>query len=109
MTKLNEYFPQSRPHPGVTLSEKMEEMGMDSKEFALHTGKPERIINAVLNGNGAITDDLAVQFESVTQIPANFWLNSQRNYDNFMRKKNFKQMFSFSQETELIEKMEVVI
>ena len=109
MTKQNEYFPQSRPHPGVTLSEKLEEMGMDSKEFAEHTGKPEKTINAVLNGYCAITPDLAVRFENVTKIPANFWLNSQRNYDNFMRKKNYQQMFSFSQETELVEQMEVVV
>ena len=101
MTKQNEYFPQSRPHPGVTLSEKLEEMGMGSKEFAECTGNSEKTISAVLNGNCAITPDLAVQFENVTQIPANFWLNSQRNYDNFMRKKNYAQMFSFSQETEL--------
>ena len=31
----NQYFPQSRPHPGETLAEKLEEMGMGSKEFAI--------------------------------------------------------------------------
>ena len=71
-------------------------MGMSSKELAIRTGKQEKTIDAVLNGNCVITPDLAVQFEGVTQIPAHFWLNSQQNYDNFMRKKNDKQMFSFS-------------
>ena len=108
MKKQNQYFPQSLPHPGATLVEKLEEMGLSSEEFAACTGKPEKTINAVLTGNCAITPDLAAQFESVTRIPANFWMNSQRNYDNFMRKKNFEHMFSFAQETELVENMEVV-
>ena len=83
MTKVNQYFPQSRPHPGETLSEKLEEMGMGPKEFALRTGKPEKTINAVLKGESSITPDMAVQFENVTRIPAHFWLNSQRSYDEY--------------------------
>ena len=94
MTKQNQYFPQSLPHPGETLVEKLEEMGLDSKEFAVLTGKSEKIINAILNGKCAITPDLAVQLENVTQIPVHFWLNSQRGYDEFMArsysKKNVK-------------------
>ena len=83
MTKQNQYFPQSLPHPGETLAEKLEEMGIDSKEFSELTGKPEKIINAVLNGKFAITPDMAFQFENITQIPVHFWLNSQRGYDEF--------------------------
>ena len=90
MTRRNEYFPQSRPHPGKTLVEKLEEMGMNSKEFAECTGKPEQIIIAVLNGKSAINPDLAEQFENVTRIPAHFWLNSQRIYDEFTAKENYK-------------------
>ncbi len=90
MVKQNQYFPLSRPHPGVTLSEKLEEMGMGSKEFAVRTNKPEKTISAVLNGKSSITPDMAVQFESVTQIPAHFWLNSQRNYDEFIAREKQK-------------------
>jgi addiction module HigA family antidote len=84
MTKQNQYFPQSRPHPGETLAEKLEEMGMGPKEFALRAGKPEGTIIAVLKGDSSITPDMAVQFESVTQIPANFWMNHQRSYDEYI-------------------------
>ena len=65
-------------------------MGMSTIEFAEYTGKPERIINAVLTGKGAITADLAVQFENVTRIPAQFWLNGQRNYNEFIARENYK-------------------
>lgn len=83
MTNKNQYIPQSVSHPGETLKEKLEEMEMSSKELAVRTGKPERIIIAVMKGESSITADMAVLFESVTKIPAHFWLNSQRAYDEF--------------------------
>jgi addiction module HigA family antidote len=84
MAKENQYFPQSVPHPGETLEEKLEEMQMGPKEFALRTGKPEKTIIAVLKGESSITPDMAVQFESITRIPAHFWMNHQRGYDEYM-------------------------
>ncbi|WP_343700144.1 HigA family addiction module antitoxin [Chitinophaga sp.] len=84
MAKQNQYYPQSVPHPGETLVEKLEEMGMGPKEFALRTGKPEKTIIAILKGDSSITPDMAVQFENVTKIPANFWMNYQRGYDEYI-------------------------
>lgn len=84
MVKQNQYFPQTVPHPGETLAEKLEDMDMGPKEFALRTGKPEKTIIAVLSGNSSITPDMAVQFENVTKIPAHYWMNHQRGYDEFL-------------------------
>lgn len=84
MPKQNQYFPQSVPHPGETLVEKLEEMEMGPKEFALRTGKPEKTITAILKGDSSITPDMAVLFENVTKIPANFWMNHQRGYDEYI-------------------------
>lgn len=83
MVKQNQYFPQTVPHPGKTLDEKLEELNMGPKEFSLRTGKPEKTIIAVLKGDSNITPDMAILFENVTQIPANYWLNHQRHYDEF--------------------------
>jgi len=84
MVKQNQFFPQSVPHPCETLSEKLKEMGMGPKEFALRTGKPEKTISAVIKGTSSITTDMAVQFENVTKIPADFWMNHQRSYDEYI-------------------------
>ena len=81
MTKRNEYIPQTATHPGVTLKERLEELGMSQKEFAVRTTKPEQTIVKVINGESSLTPDMAVQFESVLGIPANFWLKRQQNYD----------------------------
>ncbi|NTV34075.1 MAG: HigA family addiction module antidote protein [Deltaproteobacteria bacterium] len=81
MKKRNEYSPQTVTHPGVTLKEKLDELGMSQKEFAVRTGKPEQTIVKVISGSSAITPDMAVQFETVLKVPAKFWLNRQLNYD----------------------------
>ena len=92
MANQNQYFPQSVPHPGSTLEEKLYEMGMGPKEFALRSGKPEKTITAVLKGDSSITADMAVLFENVTRIPANYWMNHQRNYDEYLARLKHKQI-----------------
>lgn len=92
MTAINQYFPQSVSHPGETLEEKLQEMGMGPKEFSIRTGKPEKTIFAIINGDSNITADMAVLFESVTKIPAHFWLNSQRHYDEFLARQKHNEM-----------------
>ena len=81
MSKQNEYFPDEVTHPGETLSERLEELNIGSKEFAIKTGKPEKTISQVLKGASAITPDMAVLFEKVLDIPASFWLERQNKYD----------------------------
>lgn len=83
MTTRNEYIPQSYSHPGETLAEKLDELGMSTKEFSIRTGKPEKTIIAVMKGESSITPDMAVQFENVLRIPANFWLNYQKAFDEY--------------------------
>ena len=88
--KKNQYTPQIIFHPGETLAEKLEEMGLDSRDFAALTGRPEKTIVDVLKGKTAITPDLAAQFELVTLIPASFWINGQRLYDEFVAREYYK-------------------
>ena len=99
--KKNQYILEIHFHPGETLAEKLEEMGMSSKEFAMCADESEKTISAVLNGGSAITSNLAIQFENVTQIPAHFWMNSQRNYNEFVarekQKKNLRKFTPSSQ------------
>lgn len=81
MLKQNQYNPQSVSHPGATLAEKLMEMGLGPKEFALRIDKPEKIITAILKGDSSITPDMAVLFESVTKIPAHYWVSHQKGFD----------------------------
>src|SRR5690606_13016832 len=93
-TKKNQYNPQIAFHPGETLAEKLEELGMGPKEFAIRTGKPEKTIIAILKGKSSITPEMAVQFEHVLKIPAHFWLNMQRSYDEFIAREERKELLA---------------
>jgi HTH-type transcriptional regulator/antitoxin HigA len=83
----NQYIPSIVFHPAETLREKLEEMGMGIKEFALRTGKPEKTIIAVLSEESSLTPEMAVLFENVTKIPANFWIDKQARYNEFIARK----------------------
>jgi plasmid maintenance system antidote protein VapI/Zn-dependent peptidase ImmA (M78 family) len=83
MAAINEYYPDEVLHPSVTLAEKLDEMGMSNKEFALRTGKPEKTIVAVLKGESSITPEMAIMFENITRIPASFWINKQARYNEY--------------------------
>jgi HTH-type transcriptional regulator/antitoxin HigA len=96
MAKENQYFPQIAFHPGETLEEKLEELGMGPKEFAVRTGKPEKTIIAIIKGNSSITAEMAVQFEHVLKIPAHFWLNMQRTYDEFIAREEREKVLADS-------------
>lgn len=82
--KNNQYHPSIVFHPGELLQEKLEESGMGIKEFAIRTGKPEKTIFAVINGSSSLTVEMAILFEEILKIPAHFWTNLQRNYDEFI-------------------------
>lgn len=91
MAQTRQFFdPAKLPvvyHPGETLEEKLQEMGMGVKEFATRVSKPEKTIIAVLKGKSSITPDMAVAFEMVTKIPATMWLRHQKSYDEFIARK----------------------
>jgi addiction module HigA family antidote len=96
MANRNQYIPQVAFHPGETLSEKLDELGMGPKEFAIRTGKPEKTIIAIIKGKSSITAEMAVQFEHVLKIPAHFWLNIQRNYDEFVAREERRNVLTSS-------------
>ena len=96
MTKRNEYTPQTVSHPGLTLREKLVELGMSQKEFAVRSGKPEQTIVKVINGESSLTPGMAVQFESVLGIPANFWLNRQQNYDEALAREKRRELLALA-------------
>lgn len=98
MATLKKFVPPVEFHPGITLSEKLQEMGMSIKEFAVRTSKPEKTIFAVIGGKSSVTSDMAVAFESVTKIPAHFWLSMQRGYDEYIARQKREEQLSAAYE-----------
>lgn len=79
--------------PGDMLREKLDELGMPIKEFALRCCKPEPTMHAVLQGKSSVTPEMAILFEKVLGIPARLWLNLQCQYDEYVaRQKHENEM-----------------
>ncbi len=75
------FQPDYAIHPGETLAETLEELGMSQAELALRMGRPLQMISEIIQGKKAITAQSALQLERATGVPANFWNSSQRNYE----------------------------
>jgi len=81
--------------PGETLRETLQSIGMTQAELAQRAGRPKKTINEIVKGKAAITADTALQLERVLGIPASFWNNLERNYqETLARLKEEKQLKS---------------
>ena len=78
---MNEYLPDRVTHPGETLADAIEEIGMSQSELADRTGRPKKTINEIIKGQTTIIPETAIQLERVLGIPASFWISRQRQYD----------------------------
>lgn len=95
-TSLNQYHQPVAFHPGETLREKLDELDMSLKEFALRVSKPEKTVIAVLNGSSSLTPEMAVQFEHVLKIPAHMWMNLQSAFDEYRAREQRKEQLRTS-------------
>lgn len=68
--------------PGDTIQDTIDEIGMSQAELAERLGRSIPKINELIKGKASITKDTAVKLEYVLGIPASFWLNLERNYQD---------------------------
>ena len=68
-------------HPGETLRDDLEELGMSSAELARQIEVPVNRITEILNGRRAITGDTALRLARFFGTSGEFWLNLQMLYE----------------------------
>lgn len=66
--------------PGEFLEEELAELGMTQQDLARRTGRPVQVINEIIRGKKAITQDTALELESVLGIPAHLWTALEADY-----------------------------
>ena len=67
-------------HPGVYLGEEIEARGLTQSELARRMERPVQVINEVVRGHKAISEETALGLERVLGTPARVWLNLQSMY-----------------------------
>lgn len=66
--------------PGDTLLETIDHLGISQTDLASRMARPIKTINEIIQGKASITPETAIQLERVTAIPADFWLEREKNY-----------------------------
>ncbi|MCJ7792373.1 MAG: HigA family addiction module antitoxin [Candidatus Marinimicrobia bacterium] len=100
--KANNYTPDFVVHPGVTLSETLGSIGMSQTELAKRISRPEKAISEIINGSKSITPETAIQLERALGVPASFWNNLEKNYQELKAKTEAKS--ALTEEVELADK-----
>ena len=68
-------------HPGETLREDLEALGMSAAELARRIEVPVNRITEILNGRRAVTGDTALRLGRFFGTSGEFWLNLQKLYE----------------------------
>jgi len=68
--------------PGDRIQEHIDEIGMSQAELAERLGRSFPKLNELIKGKAPITKETATKLEYVLGIPAGFWLNLERYYQD---------------------------
>jgi len=74
--------PYKPTHPGEVLLDELKARGIRQKDFAAEIGMQPTMLNEVVKGKRSITADIALLLEEALDIPADFWLQLQRQYES---------------------------
>ena len=69
------------PHPGAGLKDDIEALGLSVAEAAKGLGVTRQQLYRVINGECAITPEMAIRLEKAIGSTADTWLQMQMNYD----------------------------
>ncbi len=81
---LSRRLPRERPptHPGeMLLEEFLKPLGVTQSEFAVRIGVSFPRLNELIRRKRGMTPDTALRLARVLQIPADFWLGLQSDWD----------------------------
>jgi HTH-type transcriptional regulator / antitoxin HigA len=74
------YAPDYAVAPGDTLAEVLVERGMSQAELARRTDLSAKHVNQIMQGEAPISTDIALRFERVTHVSAQFWTQLEAQY-----------------------------
>ncbi|MDP2887590.1 MAG: addiction module antidote protein, HigA family [Bacteroidota bacterium] len=80
-TLANEIIPGDVFHPSEIIKDELEARGMRQVDLINQTGYNKGFISLLLKGERNITSSFALVLEKVFEIPAEFWIRLQKNYE----------------------------
>lgn len=74
------FRPDYAVHPGVTVAETIEALGINQADLARRSGLSAKTINQIIRGKAPITPETAVRLERVTGVPSRIWNQLEATY-----------------------------
>lgn len=81
--RLYEYKGEAASAPGDTLKETLEAIGMSQSDLCRRTGLTAKTISGIINGREPLSQQTALQLETVLGVPASLWNNLERQYQEY--------------------------
>ena len=73
--------PFAATHPGDLIKDELQARKMTQKQLAQIAGIAESVLSEIINGKRSISINSAVALEKALEIPADYWINLQSQYD----------------------------
>ena len=68
-------------HPGSFLRDELEALGISARTFARHIGVPHNAVSSIMNGDRAISAQMAIRLGQAFATTPRYWLNLQTIHD----------------------------
>lgn len=76
-----EILPFEATHPGTLIKDELNARGIKQKELAIELGVLPTFLNEIIKGKRPITADFAILLEKSLEIPADYWMRFQSQYE----------------------------
>ena len=98
---MKDPLPYKPTHPGEVLKDELDVRGIKQKHLAVSIGVKQSYLSEVINGKRPVTADLSILLEKALDIPAEFWMRFQIQFEidsarqkekNIIRLRNIKRI-----------------
>jgi HTH-type transcriptional regulator/antitoxin HigA len=81
MKSTNTHIPFEATHPGNVILDEIKARGLNQKQLAVELDIQATLLNEIIKGKRALTADLAILFERIFEIPADYWMRLQSQFE----------------------------
>lgn len=82
MATQKNILPFEATHPGILIRDELDARAdLNQKDLAKELGVKASFLNEIIKGKRPVTADIAVLLEKILEIPANYWMKFQSQYE----------------------------
>lgn len=81
MKTKNEFIPFEASHPGTLILDEIIFRGISQVDLAFQLDVKTSFLNEIIKGKRSLTADIAILLENILEIPAEYWMKLQSQYE----------------------------